>query len=62
MPGQELSVPFIFLSKQAGIYTESWQFISRPVLNNGSPIVVTLKGVALQRDLYKEEKEKIEVK
>ena len=61
LPGEEASIPLIFLSKQAGIYTESWQFITKPVLDDGAPIIVTLKGVALKRDIYKDEKEKIEV-
>lgn len=61
LPGEEQSIPLIFLSKNPGIYTESWQFITKPVLNDGAPIVVTLKGVALKRDVYKQEKEQIEV-
>ncbi|XP_063675440.1 MYCBP-associated protein-like isoform X4 [Bolinopsis microptera] len=60
LPGEELSIPLIFLSKQAGIYTESWQFITKPILNDGAPIVVTLKGIALKRDIFKAEKAKIE--
>ena len=62
LPGEELSIPLIFLSKQAGIYTESWQFITKPILNDGAPIVITLKGIALKRDTFKSEKAKIEVR
>ena len=60
MPGQKVKVPFIFLSKQAGIYTEGWQFITRPTLNEGAPIIIALKGVASRRDVYKNEKMMIE--
>ena len=61
LPGEDTSIPLIFLSKQAGIYTESWQLITKPVLDSGSPIIITLKGIALKRDVFKDEKEKIEV-
>jgi len=60
LPGQKVKVPFIFLSKQAGIYTEGWQFITRPTLNEGAPIIIALKGVASRRDVYKHEKQMIE--
>ncbi|KAL5265042.1 hypothetical protein ACHWQZ_G005959 [Mnemiopsis leidyi] len=60
LPDEELSIPLIFLSKQAGIYSESWQLITKPILNNGTPIIVTLKGIALKRDVYKAEKANIE--
>ena len=61
LPDEELSIPLIFLSKQAGIYSESWQLITKPILNNGTPIIVTLKGIALKRDVFKAEKANIEV-
>jgi hypothetical protein len=39
-----------------------WLLSTSPVLNRGTPLVVTLKGVASQEDLNKDRRDEIEVK
>ncbi|BFZ25781.1 hypothetical protein BsWGS_28820 [Bradybaena similaris] len=60
LPGNTLKFPFIFKSTNAGVFTEQWKFETRPVLCGGAAIVVTLRGVALQRDKFKAQREELE--
>ncbi|XP_019849716.1 PREDICTED: MYCBP-associated protein-like isoform X2 [Amphimedon queenslandica] len=65
LPGRNLSLDFIFKSPNPGIFSETWEIVTRPVLlsNNGqSPLYVTLKGVSFQPDLYQEKRDMIERK
>ena len=61
MPGDKLHFPFIFKSELAGVFGENWRFDTRPTLNCGIPINVALRGVALQRDRYCDDRDRIEV-
>ena len=60
LPGDSMKVPFIFKSPNAGIFSEQWQFETKPVLCGGAALVVTLRGVALQEDHYQEQRNEIE--
>lgn len=60
LPGDTLNFPFIFKSPNAGIFTETWELMTRPTLCGGAPIRITLRGVALEEDIYKEARQQIE--
>lgn len=61
LPGREVCVDYVFKSPNIGIYSEEWELVTTPILSGGRQIVVTLKGVAFQPDLYKEKRQEIEV-
>lgn len=42
--GDTLKFPFIFKSPNAGIFTETWELMTRPTLCGGAPIRITLRG------------------
>ena len=44
LPGDTLNFPFIFKSSNAGIFTETWELMTKPTLCGGAPIRVTLRG------------------
>lgn len=44
LPGDTLKFPFIFKSPNAGIFTETWELMTRPTLCGGAPIRITLRG------------------
>ncbi|XP_070535835.1 MYCBP-associated protein-like [Ptychodera flava] len=50
LPGDGLKFPFVFKSPNAGIFSETWQLVTRPALNGGCALQVTLRAVALQED------------
>ncbi|XP_072319714.1 MYCBP-associated protein [Eucyclogobius newberryi] len=50
LPGDAQKIDFIFKSDSPGIQTELWQLNTHPVLLQGAPIQVTLRGVALYQD------------
>ncbi|XP_020786409.2 LOW QUALITY PROTEIN: MYCBP-associated protein [Boleophthalmus pectinirostris] len=50
LPGDTKKIDFIFKSDSPGIQTELWQLNTHPVLLQGAPIHVTLRGVALYQD------------
>jgi len=60
LPGDTLKFPFVFKSPNAGIFTETWEFMTRPTLCGGAPIRITLRGVAVEDDIYKEARQQIE--
>lgn len=62
LPGDELEFPFYFKSLKPGIFSEMWILATSPVLNKGRPLLVILKGVACQDDLFKERRDEIEVR
>ena len=61
LPGQKAFIKFTFKSSTPGIYSECWAIETGPTLCSGRPILVTLRGVAFQPDVYKEKREQIEV-
>ena len=44
LPGDTSKFPFIFKSPNAGIFTETWELMTRPTLCGGAPIRITLRG------------------
>ncbi len=61
LPGDSMKFPFVFKSPNAGVFSEQWQFVTHPVLCGGAALVVTLRGVAIQQDKYKKQRNEIEV-
>ncbi|XP_062521856.1 MYCBP-associated protein-like isoform X2 [Corticium candelabrum] len=53
LPGRSLDFPFMFKSPYAGIFSETWQLETRPVLCRGAPLLVTLRGVTRREDKLK---------
>ena len=62
LPGDTIKFPFVFKSPNAGVFSEQWQFETRPILCGGANLVVTLRGVALQEDKYEKERSRVEVR
>nr|XP_002731234.2 PREDICTED: MYCBP-associated protein-like [Saccoglossus kowalevskii] len=60
LPGDTLKFPFVFKSPNAGIFSETWQLITRPAVHGGAALKVTLRGVALQEDKNKKVRNEIE--
>lgn len=60
LPGDTLNFPFIFKSPNAGIFTETWELMTKPILCGGAPIRITLRGVAVEEDIYKDARQQIE--
>ncbi|KAK2186936.1 hypothetical protein NP493_182g04011 [Ridgeia piscesae] len=60
LPGDVLKFPFVFKSPNAGVFSEQWHFQTQPMLNAGSPLLVTLRGVALQEDKYANQRSSLE--
>ena len=61
LPGETMKFPFVFKSPNAGVFTEQWKFETRPVIIGGADLIVTLRGVALQEDVYQPERILLEV-
>lgn len=61
LPGETVRVPFVFKSPNAGVFTEQWFFETRPALCGGAALVVTLRGIAIQEDKFKVERQLLEV-
>ncbi|CAJ0965673.1 unnamed protein product [Ranitomeya imitator] len=50
LPGEAQTFPFYFKSPTAGIFSESWEFCTHPVLLAGALIQVSLWGISLYED------------
>ncbi|CAD5111218.1 DgyrCDS550 [Dimorphilus gyrociliatus] len=61
LPGDTKRFPIVFKSSNYGIFSETWQFHTHPVVASGASIFVTLKGVALQVDKYEKERKDLEI-
>ena len=61
LPGESLRFPFVFKSPNAGIFSETWQLDTRPVVCGGGALQITLRGVALQEDKNLKQRKEIEV-
>ena len=44
LPGDTINFPFVFKSPSAGIFTETWELMTKPTLCGGDPIRITLRG------------------
>ena len=50
LPGDTLNFPFVFKSANAGIFTETWELMTKPILCGGAPIRIHLRGEELYID------------
>jgi hypothetical protein len=62
LPGDVLKLHIVFKSVKGGIYTEKWEFFTRPTLLGGASLVLTLRGVAMEEDKFKKSRALIERK
>lgn len=61
LPGETRKFSFIFKSESAGIFSESWEFRTHPLLLGGALLQVTLWGIAVYEDIFADLREKLEV-
>lgn len=61
LPGETRKFSFIFKSLNAGIFSETWEFGTHPVLLGGAVLQVTLWGIAVYEDKTAGLREKIQV-
>lgn len=61
LPGDMQRFLFTFKSGIAGIFSESWELCTHPVLLGGASMEVTLRGVALYEDKLVEVRQSIQV-
>ncbi|NXN56979.1 MYBPP protein, partial [Rynchops niger] len=60
LPGETRKFSFIFKSASAGIFSESWEFRTHPLLLGGALLQVTLWGIAVYEDIFADLREKLE--
>ncbi|XP_054077458.1 radical S-adenosyl methionine domain-containing protein 1, mitochondrial isoform X2 [Rissa tridactyla] len=60
LPGETRKFSFIFKSESAGIFSESWEFRTHPLLLGGALLQVTLWGIAVYEDIFADLREKLE--
>ncbi|NXV85921.1 MYBPP protein, partial [Calonectris borealis] len=60
LPGEARKFSFLFKSERAGIFSESWEFRTHPLLLGGALLQVTLWGIAVYEDKLADVREKLE--
>ncbi|XP_074967647.1 MYCBP-associated protein isoform X4 [Phalacrocorax aristotelis] len=60
LPGETREFFFLFKSERAGIFSESWEFRTHPLLLGGALLQVTLWGIAVYEDKLADLREKLE--
>ncbi|KFW12402.1 MYCBP-associated protein, partial [Fulmarus glacialis] len=60
LPGETRKFSFLFKSERAGIFSESWEFRTHPLLLGGALLQVTLWGIAVYEDKLADVREKLE--
>ncbi|XP_042658723.1 MYCBP-associated protein isoform X3 [Tyto alba] len=60
LPGETRKFFFLFKSERAGIFSESWEFRTHPLLLGGALLQVTLWGIAVYEDKLADLREKLE--
>uniref|UniRef100_A0A8D0F804 MYCBP associated protein n=1 Tax=Strix occidentalis caurina TaxID=311401 RepID=A0A8D0F804_STROC len=60
LPGETRKFLFLFKSERAGIFSESWEFRTHPLLLGGALLQVTLWGIAVHEDKLADLREKLE--
>ncbi|KFQ69756.1 MYCBP-associated protein, partial [Phaethon lepturus] len=60
LPGETREFFFLFKSRRAGIFSESWGFRTHPLLLGGALLQVTLWGIAVYEDKLADLREKLE--
>ncbi|XP_014809352.1 PREDICTED: MYCBP-associated protein isoform X4 [Calidris pugnax] len=61
LPGETRTFSFIFKSERVGIFSEAWEFRTRPLLLGGALLQVTLWAIAVSEDVFADRREKPEV-
>ena len=61
LPTDSIKIPFSFKSSNAGIFSETWQLETQPMLCGGAPMLVILRGVSTEEDLLAEQRKELEV-
>ena len=61
LPGETRKFSFIFKSMNAGIFSESWEFGTHPILLGGALLQVTLWGIAIYEDISSDMRRELEV-
>ncbi|XP_068769810.1 MYCBP-associated protein isoform X2 [Struthio camelus] len=60
LPGETRKFAFFFKSEKAGIFSESWEFRTHPLLLGGALLQVSLWGIAVYEDKLADLREKLE--
>ncbi|NXI55049.1 MYBPP protein, partial [Chloroceryle aenea] len=60
LPGENRKFSFLFKSERAGIFSESWEFRTHPLLLGGALLQVTLWGIAVCEDKSADLRDKLE--
>ncbi|XP_069728742.1 MYCBP-associated protein isoform X2 [Phaenicophaeus curvirostris] len=60
LPGETRKFFFLFKSESAGIFSESWEFRTHPLLLGGALLQVTLWGIAVYEDKLADLREQLE--
>ncbi|NXW01912.1 MYBPP protein, partial [Fregetta grallaria] len=60
LPGKTRKFSFLFKSERAGIFSESWEFRTHPLLLGGALLQVTLWGIAVYEDKLADLREEME--
>ncbi|NXT31908.1 MYBPP protein, partial [Pelecanoides urinatrix] len=60
LPGETRKFSFLFKSERAGIFSESWEFRTHPLLLGGALLQVTLWGIAVYEDKLADVRGKLE--
>ncbi|XP_051014287.1 MYCBP-associated protein [Acomys russatus] len=62
LPGETKHFTFFFKSLNAGIFRESWEFGTHPILLGGAVLQVTLHAISLTQDIFMDERKLLESK
>lgn len=62
LPGETFRVPVLYKCVEPGFYSEDWQLLTEPVLENGAVIITRLWGITRQYDPYRRIREDIDSK
>ncbi|XP_009980067.1 PREDICTED: LOW QUALITY PROTEIN: MYCBP-associated protein, partial [Tauraco erythrolophus] len=60
LPAQTRKFSFLFKSERAGVFSESWEFRTHPLLLGGALLQVTLWGISVYEDKLADLREKLE--
>ncbi|CAG5123482.1 unnamed protein product, partial [Candidula unifasciata] len=60
LPGDTYRVPVLYKGIEPGVYSEDWQLLTQPVLENGANIITRLWGITRQYDPYRRIREEID--
>ncbi|KAJ3276032.1 hypothetical protein HDV01_006202 [Terramyces sp. JEL0728] len=60
LPGTAFDFPIVFKSSRNGVFTEMWKLTTSPTSKESQEIIVTLKGVAYEKDFLVKKRNDIE--